>query len=72
MEQESSLTVEPGATAHVEPLGMHLMLFNLNADLEEGMTFPLSLTFSSGETLTVNVQVRMNAPTSPLNPLSTS
>lgn len=62
MEEVSALSIAPGETVRVEPLGLHLMLTNLHRDLEEGMTFPLSLTFSSGETIQVDVQVRMNAP----------
>jgi periplasmic copper chaperone A len=62
MEAFDTLAVAPGDTLRIEPLGTHLMLEHLHRALIEGDTFPLTLTFASGETLTVEVQVQMNAP----------
>lgn len=61
MERIAVLDIPPGETARIEPLGLHLMLVNLQADLVAGASFPLTLTFSSGETLTLDARVRMNA-----------
>jgi copper(I)-binding protein len=62
MQPLNTLEVPPGETLQIEPPGTHLMLIGLHQDLEEGETFPLSLTFESGEVITLDVLVQMIAP----------
>lgn len=45
-------------TVFLEPGGFHVMLLDLAAPLEVGDTFELTLEFESGETQTVEVEVR--------------
>jgi len=47
---EGSVTLKPG--------GFHIMLINLKAPLQKGQEVPVTLTFSSGESLTVNAPVK--------------
>jgi periplasmic copper chaperone A len=52
-----SVPIPAGGQAVLEPGGYHIMLVDLVAPLEEGATFDLELTFQSGLTATVPVQV---------------
>jgi copper(I)-binding protein len=52
----------PGGVVRFEPSGLHLMLLKPHADLKAGQTFPLTLSFDTGETLTVSVSVSMREP----------
>ncbi len=51
-----------GSTLEIAPVGYHLMLVELQQDLQAGDTFPLTLKFASGQQLEIEVQVQMNAP----------
>lgn len=55
-----ALDIPPGGQVNIAPLGYHLMLSNLTSDLNAGDTFPLTLHFASGKSLTVSVDVRVN------------
>jgi len=39
------LTIQPGETVELKPLGRHLMLLGLKAPLQEGQTLMMQLTF---------------------------
>jgi hypothetical protein len=54
---EGGIKVPAGKTVMLQPGGYHIMLMNLNAPLKKGASFPVTLTFSSGETQTLNVKV---------------
>ncbi len=54
---EGGLPIAPGETAALAPGGVHIMLMDLPAELEEGTSFTLTLTFASGETLVLGVPV---------------
>lgn len=53
------ITVPAGEAVELRPGGLHLMLIGLHADLVPGMTVTLTLTFESGEVITVRAPVRM-------------
>lgn len=46
-----------GETVALEPGGLHAMLMQLQGALEEGDSFPLTLTFADGGVVTVEVPV---------------
>lgn len=52
-----SVALPPGQTVRFEPSGLHLMLVNLKAPLQEGTQFPLQVTFERAGTLEVQVTV---------------
>lgn len=52
-----SVALPPGQAVRFEPSGLHLMLVNLKAPLQEGSEFPLQVTFERAGTLTVQVKV---------------
>lgn len=56
-EVEGGIPVPAGGMQMLQPGGYHVMFMGLNAPLKEGSSFPLTLTFKSGESVTVDVQV---------------
>lgn len=54
---EGGINIPAGETVMLQPGGFHVMLMGLNAPLKEGESFPLTLTFTGGRTLTVTVDV---------------
>ena len=54
----AALPLEPGEQHALAPGGEHLMLIDLESHLLPGQVVPLTLTFESGQTLTVAVPVR--------------
>jgi len=57
MEQIKQIEVAPGATVHLQPGGLHLMLFRPSQQLELGQQVPLQIQLASGEVLTVSAVV---------------
>ncbi len=57
MEQIKHIEVAPGATVHLQPGGLHLMLFRPSQLLELGQQVPLDLQLASGEVVTVSAVV---------------
>lgn len=53
-----SVTVPAGETVVFEPGGLHLMIFDLPEDLNEGETVSIDLKFADGATITVQAEVR--------------
>lgn len=60
-----ALDIEPGTPVTFAPGGMHLMLMGLTGKLDEGSTFPLTLSFQHAGEITVEVQVLGIAATGP-------
>jgi len=60
-----ALAIAPGAPVTLAPGGMHLMLMGLAGKLEEGGTFPLTLSFENAGDITVEVPVLGVAATGP-------
>lgn len=57
MSPAGEITIAPGESLSLEQGGLHVMLMNLQTKMVEGETFPLTLTFSDGETLTIDVPI---------------
>ena len=57
MAHVEALDLPAGKPVTMAPGGMHLMLMGLNTRLEEGMSFPLTLTFEKVGEITVEVPV---------------
>jgi len=55
---EDGLELPANETVILEPGGTHIMLMQLQRDLEVGDTFAIALQFASGATMTVDVPVR--------------
>jgi periplasmic copper chaperone A len=53
----AAIEIAPGAPTVLEPGGLHIMLTGLGRRLVEGETFPLSLTFESAGTVTIEVPI---------------
>ena len=57
MQPQSHIDLPAGQGVTLEPGGLHLMLMGLTAPLVEGEQFPLTLTFRSGATTEIVVNV---------------
>ena len=55
---EGGIEVPAGGQVELKPGGYHVMLIGLTRDLNVGDTFPVTLEFASGNTLTVQAEVR--------------
>ncbi len=62
MQQVSSIDVPAGGSASLEPGGFHVMLLELPDPLELGETFDLVLITSTGNEISVPIEVRDQAP----------
>ena len=52
------IDLNPGQPVEFKPGGLHIMLIDLKEPLKQGEKFPLTLTFESGKTATVQVAIR--------------
>jgi copper(I)-binding protein len=52
-----SIEIRPGGRLELQPGGYHLMLLDLKQPLNAGESFPMTLTFAHGGTVTVSVRV---------------
>lgn len=57
-EVEGGIEIDANGQTHLEPGGLHVMFMGLEAPFEEGMRFPLTLTFEQAGDLAVEVEVR--------------
>ena len=57
MRRVDSVALPAGERVALAPGGLHVMLLGLAAPLEEGASFPLTLRFDDGDSLTVAVSV---------------
>lgn len=57
MTPAGEITIPPGESVSLKPGGLHAMLMRLQTKLVEGETFPLTLNFSDGKTLIVDVPI---------------
>jgi copper(I)-binding protein len=65
MEHAGPVTIAPGESVALEPGGLHGMLMNLAAPLNEGDTFKATLIFDGGATVDVTVPVLSATATGP-------
>jgi copper(I)-binding protein len=61
MQQVQSVAIPAGGEVKFEPMGYHVMLFNLPQQAKDGERFPLTLTFEKAGTLEVEVAVQKDA-----------
>lgn len=54
---DGGIDVAPGAHVVLKPGGFHVMLMGLAAPLQEGSSFPITLTFEKAGTIEVSVSV---------------
>ena len=57
MAPAGEITIEPGQSVALEPGGLHAMLMKLQEPMTEGETFLLTLTFSDGGKVTVEIPI---------------
>ena len=57
MQKLDTIDLAPDATVEFKPSGLHIMLVDVAAPLKQGARFPLTLTFASGQNVTVEVAV---------------
>jgi copper(I)-binding protein len=57
MRAVEGVDLPPGETVEFQPGGLHVMLIGLTAALQEGESFPLTLTFAAAGATTVEVKV---------------
>ncbi len=57
MAPAGDIMIPPGESVSLEPGGLHAMLMRPQIKMVEGETFPLTLNFADGGTLTVDVPI---------------
>lgn len=57
MSPAGDITIAPGEAAELAPGGLHAMLMKLQKPMTEGESFPLTLIFSDGGEVTVEVPI---------------
>ncbi|MBS7664005.1 copper chaperone PCu(A)C [Pseudomonas lalucatii] len=62
MQRVQSVEVAAGGEVRFEPMGYHVMLFNLKQQAKDGERFPLTLTFEKAGAVEVEVAVHKDAP----------
>jgi copper(I)-binding protein len=67
MRQIDFIEVPAGQTVSLEPGGLHVMLIDLKAPLQEGQEFPLTLTFATAGDITIDVPVKSAAEMAPMS-----
>jgi copper(I)-binding protein len=63
MQQVQDVAIPAGGVVKFEPMGYHVMLFNLKQQARDGERFPLTLTFEKAGSVEVEVAVQREAPT---------
>jgi copper(I)-binding protein len=58
MRRLEDLTIAPGASVHLQPGGIHLMVFGLVGVPRPGESMPFALELQSGEIIPVQAEVR--------------
>ena len=62
MQQVQDVVVPAGGSVRFEPMGYHVMLFNVQQQAKDGERFPLTLTFDKAGAIEVEVAVQTEAP----------
>ena len=58
MQQVENVTIPAGGEVKFEPMGYHVMMFNLKQQAKDGERFPLTLTFENAGKVDVEVAVQ--------------
>lgn len=70
MQQVQDVVVPAGGEVRFEPMGYHVMLFNVQQQAKDGERFPLTLTFEKAGAIEVEVAVQTEAPVATTEPAS--
>ncbi|MDH1262414.1 copper chaperone PCu(A)C [Pseudomonas sp. GD03944] len=62
MQHVQTVDIPAGGEVKFEPMGYHVMLFNLKQQAKDGERFPLTLTFEKAGKVEVEVAVQSDAP----------
>lgn len=62
MQQVQSVAIPAGGEVKFEPMGYHVMMFNLKQQAKDGERFPLTLTFEKAGAVEVEIAVQKDAP----------
>jgi copper(I)-binding protein len=62
MQQVQSVAIPAGGEVKFEPMGYHVMMFNLKQQAKDGERFPLTLTFEQAGAIEVVITVQTEAP----------
>ncbi|MDP9942077.1 copper(I)-binding protein [Pseudomonas sp. 3400] len=62
MQQVQDVAIPAGGEVKFEPMGYHVMLFDLKQQAKDGERFPLTLTFEKAGKVEVDVAVQQDAP----------
>ena len=62
MQQVQDVVIPAGGEVKFEPMGYHVMLFNLKQQAKDGERFPLTLNFEKAGKVEVQVAVQKEAP----------
>lgn len=62
MQQVQDVAIPAGGEVKFEPMGYHVMLFNLKQQAKDGERFPLTLNFEKAGKVEVEVAVQKGAP----------
>ncbi|ARU87271.1 copper chaperone PCu(A)C [Pseudomonas sp. M30-35] len=62
MQQVQGVDIPAGGQVRFEPMGYHVMLFNLEQQMKAGEHFPMTLTFEKAGDVEVQVNVQKDAP----------
>ncbi|MDF3195104.1 copper chaperone PCu(A)C [Pseudomonas sp. 1928-m] len=62
MQQVQNVAIPAGGEVKFEPMGYHVMLFNLKQQAKDGERFPLTLTFEKAGAVEVEIAVHKDAP----------
>ncbi len=62
MQQVQDVTIPAAGEVKFEPMGYHVMLFNLKSQAKDGELFPLTLKFEKAGEVQVEVKVQKDAP----------
>lgn len=62
MQQVQDVVIPAGGEVRFEPMGYHVMLFNLKQQAKDGERFPMTLNFEKAGKVDVEVAVQKEAP----------
>ncbi|VXC80350.1 conserved exported hypothetical protein [Pseudomonas sp. 8Z] len=62
MQQVQDVAIPAGGEVKFEPMGYHVMLFNLKQQAKDGERFPMTLNFEKAGSVEVQVAVQKEAP----------